>query len=92
MIKTLCTISGCNYPEAECSGACFHPEERRMDIIGQNGNDGLHYPKGGSVRVTVIQDGKVDLEYVASWSGDRKDVLQRAQKMIGMLLNEDNAR
>ena len=89
MIKTLCTISGCNYPEAECSGACFHPEERRMDIIGQNGNTGEHYPKAGSVRVTVMQDGKVDLEYIASWSGDRKDVLERATRLIQMLMKED---
>lgn len=22
---------------------CWHPDERRMDIIGQNGNDGTHY-------------------------------------------------
>ena len=89
MSKKLCAIAGCTFPEGECRELCWHPEERRMDIIGQNGNDGLHYPKGGSVRVTVIQDGKVDLEYVAHWSGDRKDVLQRAQKMIGMLLKED---
>ena len=60
-----------------------------MDIIGQNGNDGLHYPKAGSVRVTVMQDGKVDLEYSASWSGDRKDVLERATKLIQMLMKED---
>lgn len=91
MIKTLCTISGCNYPEAECSGACFHPEERRMDIIGQNGNTGEHYTalKAGSVRVTVIQGGQVDLEYVAHWNGDRRDVLERARRMIGMLMKED---
>lgn len=59
-----------------------------MDIIGQNGNDGLHYPKAGSVRVTVIQDGKVDLEYIASWSGDRRDVLERAGRLIEMLIKE----
>ena len=59
-----------------------------MDIIGQNGNTGEHY-NAGSVRVTVIQGGQVDLEYVAHWNGDRRHVLQRAQKMIGMLMKED---
>jgi hypothetical protein len=62
-----------------------------MDIIGQNGNTGEHYPKAGSVRVTVMQDGKVDLEYIASWSGDRKDVLERATKLIQMLMKEGDA-
>lgn len=41
--KKLCTSFGCNYPEGECAGLCWHPEEARMDIIGQNGNDGEHY-------------------------------------------------
>lgn len=39
----LCNISGCTYPGGECSGECYHPDERRMDIIGQNGGDGAHY-------------------------------------------------
>lgn len=39
----LCTVPDCTYPVGECSGACYHPDERRMDIIGQNGNDGAHY-------------------------------------------------
>lgn len=89
MSKKLCAISGCSFPEGECQELCWHPEERRMDIIGQNGNDGLHYPSKGSVRVTVIQDGKVDLEYVAHWSGDRRDVLERATRLIQMLMKED---
>jgi hypothetical protein len=87
--KKLCAIAGCTFPEGECRELCWHPEERRMDIIGQNGNTGEHYPQAGSVRVTVIQDGKVDLEYIASWSGDRKDVLDRATKLIQMLIKED---
>lgn len=41
--KKLCTIPACNYPEGECSGACYHPEEQRMDVIGQNGPTGEHY-------------------------------------------------
>lgn len=39
----LCTVTGCTYPGGECSGECYHPDERRMDIIGQNGGDGAHY-------------------------------------------------
>ena len=89
MSKKLCAIAGCEFPVGECRELCWHPEERRMDIIGQNGNTGEHYPKAGSVRVTVMQDGKVDLEYIASWSGDRKDVLERATKLIQMLMKED---
>ena len=89
MSKKLCAIAGCTFPEGECQELCWHPEETRMDIIGQNGNDGLHYPSKGSVRVTVMQDGKVDLEYIASWSGNRKDVLERATKLIQMLMKED---
>ena len=43
MPTKLCAIQGCNYPEGECAGLCWHPEETRMDVIGQNGNDGQHY-------------------------------------------------
>lgn len=45
MIKQMkfCTVPGCNYPEGQCSGACWSDDEVRMDIIGQNGNDGDHY-------------------------------------------------
>ena len=89
MATKLCTIAGCTFPEGECRELCWHPEERRMDIIGQNGNTGEHYPKGGSVRVTVVQDGKVDLEYTASWTGNRRDVLERATRLIQMLMKED---
>jgi len=50
--KKLCAVPECSYPMGECSGACFHPEERQMaldfneqraDIIGQNGPTGDHY-------------------------------------------------
>jgi hypothetical protein len=50
--KKLCAVPECSYPTGECSGDCFHPEEKQMilkfdegraDIIGQNGNDGDHY-------------------------------------------------
>lgn len=83
MIKGLCPEFGCNYPEGECSGTC-----QRNAIVATNGPTGEHY-SAGSVRVTVIQGGKVDLEYVAHWTGDRRDVLQRAQKMIGLLIKRD---
>lgn len=39
----ICAIAGCEFPVGECQELCWHPEERRMDIIGQNGNDGAHY-------------------------------------------------
>jgi len=39
----ICGVSTCSYPVGDCSGECYHPEDRRMDIIGQNGNDGAHY-------------------------------------------------
>lgn len=50
--KKWCTVPECSYPMGQCSGACFHPEERQMtmrfdeariDVIGQNGGDGEHY-------------------------------------------------
>lgn len=92
-----CTVPECTVPVGECSGACWHPEEKQMtldfdeervDIIGQNGPTGEHYGHNGSVRVTVIENGKVDLEYIASWNGDRKDVLQRAGRLLAMLVKE----
>lgn len=45
MIKQMkfCTVPDCTYPEGQCSGACWSDDEARMDIIGQNGNDGDHY-------------------------------------------------
>lgn len=60
-----------------------------MDIIGQNGPTGEHYAPIGSVRVTVIENGKVDLEYVAHWNGDRRDVLERAQRLLNLLIREE---
>ena len=32
---------------------CWHPDETRMDIIGQNGNDGAHYVDCPPVAPTV---------------------------------------
>lgn len=38
-----CKIPLCNYPEGECQNLCQTAEERRQDVIGQNGNTGEHY-------------------------------------------------
>ncbi len=38
-----CTVPECNYPAGECSGACWADDEVRINVIGQNGNDGDHY-------------------------------------------------
>lgn len=38
-----CPIPECSFPEGECMNLCWSPGETRMDIIGQNGNDGDHY-------------------------------------------------
>lgn len=45
MKTKLCAIPLCDYPQGECYGTCFHPEEIRMDLIGQNGNGGEHYDR-----------------------------------------------
>lgn len=39
----VCAIPECNYPSGECMNLCWHPDETRMDIIGQNGPDGAIY-------------------------------------------------
>lgn len=41
--KKFCAVPECSYPVGQCSGACWHPDEIRMDIIGQNGPTGEHY-------------------------------------------------
>lgn len=79
MNKKLCTVAGCTYPAGECSGACWHPEEKRMSAANPL----------GSVRLTVVQNGAVDLEYVAHWNGDRREVLERARRVLAMLIEED---
>lgn len=87
MATKLCAISGCTFPEGECRELCWHPEERRMDIIGQNGNDGLHYASKGRVHVVVIEDGKVTLDYLSNWqTGDGVEQMERAKAMIDMVL------
>ena len=87
MSRKLCAIHGCNFPDGECAGLCWHPEERRMDIIGQNGNDGLHYQNKGKVTVTIVEDGKVTLEYITTWiTGDGVDQINRAKTMLDIAL------
>lgn len=39
----VCAIPLCTYPSGECAGLCWHPDEQRADIIGQNGPTGEHY-------------------------------------------------
>ena len=45
------------YPNTEPIVECEEIDERRMDIIGQNGNDGLHYDK---IEPTVEELDKLD--------------------------------
>ena len=87
MTRKLCGIQGCNFPEGECQELCWHPEERRMDVIGQNGNDGLHYQHKGRVHVVVIEDGKVTMDYLSNWlAGDGVEQLERAKVMLDIAL------
>lgn len=67
MKKTkLCAIPLCNYPQSECYGTCFHPEEVRMDLIGQNGNSGEHYARTSQ---NGLQDClKADLMNSSGWT------------------------
>jgi len=39
----ICAVPSCNYPVGECAGLCWHPDEARADVIGQNGPTGEHY-------------------------------------------------
>lgn len=58
-----------------------------MDIIGQNGNDGLHYQHKGRVHIVVIEDGRITLDYLSNWlTGDGVEQLERAKAMIDMVL------
>lgn len=87
MSRKLCGIQGCNFPEGECAELCWHPEDRRMDVIGQNGNDGLHYQNKGRVHVVVIEDGKVTMDYMSNWiTGNGVEQLERAKVMLDIAL------
>ena len=58
-----------------------------MDVIGQNGNDGLHYQNKGRVHVVVIEDGKVTMDYMSNWqTGDGVEQLERAKVMLDIAL------
>jgi len=86
----ICGVATCNYPQGECSGACYHPEERRMDIIGQNGNDGYHYqlmPANSYVRLVAMDKGSLLMDYHAGWDGSI-DMLYRARALIDSLIEE----
>ncbi len=62
-------------------------DEDRADIIGQNGNDGLHYQHKGRVHVVIVEDDRITLDYLSNWlTGDGTEQLQRAKAMIDMVL------
>lgn len=82
-MQKFCVEFGCNYPEGECAGVCH-----RNATVASNGNTGEHYGRTGSVRLTIIDGGKVDLEYIAHFNGDRRDVLERAGRLIQSLIKE----
>jgi hypothetical protein len=97
MYNKICTVPLCNYPVGECGGGCWHPEEKQMalfdedraDIIGQNGNDGLHYEPSSKVCVVIIENGKITLDYMSSWiTGNGTEQLERAKKMIDMVIGK----
>ncbi len=89
MKRKLCAITGCNFPEGECQELCWHPEEQRADIIGQNGNTGEHYMAPSRVHITVVENGRVTFEYASNWAtGDGSEQLDRAQRMLGMLVKK----
>lgn len=97
----ICGIATCSYPVGECSGECYHPDERRMDLIGQNGNTGEHYqfcqpdaasmptalPTSSYVRLVAMDKGSVLMDYHAGWDGS-VDVLRRARALIDSLIEE----
>lgn len=97
----ICGITTCSYPVGECSGECYHPDERRMDVIGQNGNDGYHYqfcppdaasmptdlPTASYVRLVAMHNGGLLMDYHAGWDGS-VDVLRRARALIDSLIEE----
>ena len=50
-------------------------EEKRMDIIGQNGNDGLHYDK-----LDINQDGIVDKDEILFALKSLRDKAKQVKK------------
>ena len=72
------------YPESNgpCAGHNSYSEEqeRRMDIIGQNGNDGLHYSVDYSIDP---EDGQGCINYSSAYPGDIKITYDEIQKKKG---------
>ena len=67
-----------------CSAHAFEEDDKRMNIIGQNGNDGLHYSNDrvGQTFTTTLYPGDINrVEYFvnkSNWS-NKKDI-QNAQQ------------
>jgi len=51
----------------------------RMDIIGQNGNDGLHYDANGSIDAG-LDYGDTNIE--VTWTGPNKKELDKAKETM----------
>jgi hypothetical protein len=52
----------------------YFPEEKRMDIIGQNGNDGLHYDE-----LDLNKDGKISQDEIDAALKKLKDKAHEAK-------------
>lgn len=86
--KKLCAIPECTYPTGECSGACYHPDERRMDIIGQNGNTAESYGNYYSVELTVFKNSQFEIGYRSHSVGDVRQ-LMRVRDMLNEMIQAD---
>ena len=68
-----------------CSAHAFEEDDERMNIIGQNGNDGLHYSNDrvGQTFTTTLYPGDIDrVQYFvnkSNWS-NKKDIQDAQQK------------
>lgn len=89
MSRKICAIAGCNFPEGECQELCWHPEENRMDVIGQNGNTGEHYAPPSRIHISVVENGRVTFDYMSSWvTGDGVEQLKRARRLLDVLIDK----
>ena len=61
------------------SDAYEEEAEQRMDIIGQNGNDGLHYDANGSIDAG-LDYGDTNIE--VTWTGPNKKELDKAKETM----------
>ncbi len=76
------------YTQEEVSNAFKEMDEKRMDIIGQNGNDGLHYGEEfdeDHALDLVLNDMVKDMEVV-----DEEEVIKELQKKIKSIQSINN--